>query len=545
MSERYKILSAICSLKTFTIPAVVELTGVSAETVRSVVSRGSGWFEVIGTIETKKRGGQHNRYQVRPNALALLEEELTDEYKRIYAALQFFPAELREKAPVDASDSVAVGTRDQNEGDRHLATTLDQTVWDAPLLEAEEALCTRMAGARTTKERQGLLDIALMTLAAFRNEVDTAVSVTGQSAVPPAVLSRLCALEATSRLVAEDLRSDTGYRPDWKVATDAMKAIVALAPIARAFVSKLADTLIARAVGWRPRPPISSAYAHACALIDDASLADAGDRFGLLDRAEEMLACTQEEGCVGGSGVQGYISFQRGRAALVRREFAKAAAAASTARSRFVEADDADMLRRADRLALLVEILRRFGRAVGALGAGCAITPCDAANGFSDTRDPIMTRAASPALHVSAHGSPLIDKPWFSSASAVSSIIVASVSEAETKDVAPARMGAASPVELLRAIVRQLFTERQAALGASAGRAADATGEIVAFLDDPDLALVAAACDAMRDVLATPSIVEQALNVRAPELSPWLRASDNNFAAPVLFAPGGLGMAVA
>ena len=85
MFERYRVLGAMLALKEFTAEDLATRADVSRATVRTVIHRQQSDLEVIGVLETGRRGGQPRRYHLKQESVGALMAELRSAENEISA----------------------------------------------------------------------------------------------------------------------------------------------------------------------------------------------------------------------------------------------------------------------------------------------------------------------------------------------------------------------------------------------------------------------------------------------------------------------------
>lgn len=76
--ERYRTLGAMLALGEFSVSELVHLSGVAAPTVRTILRRENELIERTGSEATGRRGGQPNRWRLRPGVSGRLRRELEE-----------------------------------------------------------------------------------------------------------------------------------------------------------------------------------------------------------------------------------------------------------------------------------------------------------------------------------------------------------------------------------------------------------------------------------------------------------------------------------
>ena len=83
MTERYKVLGAMLSLREFTVADLSVFSGVKQTTIRTVLSRGAELLTEIGKEPNQSRGGQFTRYRLREDKVDGLRSELHQLHRQL------------------------------------------------------------------------------------------------------------------------------------------------------------------------------------------------------------------------------------------------------------------------------------------------------------------------------------------------------------------------------------------------------------------------------------------------------------------------------
>jgi len=134
MTERYKVLGAMLALGDFTVPELVQYSGVNQQTVRTVLVRERRSLKALGAEKGGGRGGRFKRFQVRPEQI----EEIRQELNELYRSL----------API--RPALAVGVEQSQ----------DRDSVPVAILAAEDTLLRRFPEAQEIAERKRLLKLA-------------------------------------------------------------------------------------------------------------------------------------------------------------------------------------------------------------------------------------------------------------------------------------------------------------------------------------------------------------------------------------------------
>jgi hypothetical protein len=130
MSERYKVLGAMLALGDFTVPELTQYSGVSPQTVRTVVSRERRNLKPLGIEAATGRGGRFKRFQVQPAQAEGIRQELNELYRALPRESPV-PGQQTESQPVPLA-----------------------------ILAAEDVLIRRFPQAGALEERKRLLNLA-------------------------------------------------------------------------------------------------------------------------------------------------------------------------------------------------------------------------------------------------------------------------------------------------------------------------------------------------------------------------------------------------
>src|SRR5437016_3695261 len=76
MLKTYKVLRSMLVLGEFTTRSLEQHTGINATTISTIVQRKLGMLDRIGLVETGQPGGKLIRYKLKPEAEAILRDEI-------------------------------------------------------------------------------------------------------------------------------------------------------------------------------------------------------------------------------------------------------------------------------------------------------------------------------------------------------------------------------------------------------------------------------------------------------------------------------------
>ena len=175
MSARYKVLSAMLALRTFTVDELAKCTGVKTSTIGTVLNRDRSLLEQLGWEETGRRGGQPKRYQLKPEQVGAVEATL----KELYPTLEIPSTPTQES----------------------------RSAFEIPLglLVAEDVLLNDYAKAQSLEEKEQLFNLALIDLEAGRGEARLKLATTKDEAERDALETSLRKVEAVEEMCRAQL----------------------------------------------------------------------------------------------------------------------------------------------------------------------------------------------------------------------------------------------------------------------------------------------------------------------------------------------------
>ncbi|MGB9181585.1 MAG: helix-turn-helix domain-containing protein, partial [Pyrinomonadaceae bacterium] len=92
MMERYRVLGAMLALKEFTVNDLSRYSEVKPNTVHTTINREQKYLEKTGKEETGRRGGQCQRWRVKPDEV----ENLRLEFDQLFSQIKVSPGALPE-----------------------------------------------------------------------------------------------------------------------------------------------------------------------------------------------------------------------------------------------------------------------------------------------------------------------------------------------------------------------------------------------------------------------------------------------------------------
>lgn len=225
MLEQYKILGAMLALGEFTTQELAEHTGVIPNTVHTVVKREMRLLEHIGFQKTKKRGGQHKQYRVKPERIEELSLRLRELYQQIPPALTIPEKENPEKE--NTSIEIPLG-----------------------LLVAEDSLEHEYESAQSLQEKKRLIETAELDLKRGKIEVEAILSWITDPKAKEGIQSFLAKLSALMEMRKADLaiKQQNSNTPN-----EAVRHIDKAASLLQAWHAKPPNRVAFKGLGERAR----------------------------------------------------------------------------------------------------------------------------------------------------------------------------------------------------------------------------------------------------------------------------------------------------
>src|SRR5438067_13442163 len=82
MTEEQRILNSMAGEESFTISELAKRIEAKENTVRTVIQRHLGWFDVECKVTTSRRGGQPNRFRMKPEKVKAVREQAGADLER-------------------------------------------------------------------------------------------------------------------------------------------------------------------------------------------------------------------------------------------------------------------------------------------------------------------------------------------------------------------------------------------------------------------------------------------------------------------------------
>lgn len=163
MTEEQRILNSMAGEKSFTISELAKRIDAKENTVRTVIQRHLGWFDVGCKVATSKRGGQPNRFEMKPEKVKAVREQAHADLNRAQRSIESLMSESPEIS--------------------------------RPMRWCEDALARRISEAKGNGERDAILSMGRKTLEQARAELNKSMD-----AAPPAIVAKLDAIDSLIEL---------------------------------------------------------------------------------------------------------------------------------------------------------------------------------------------------------------------------------------------------------------------------------------------------------------------------------------------------------